>query len=121
MRRRRCIGALLVAACSPAAWGQPAPAEQQRIDRLIDAVGQHKDLRFLRNGREYTAAQAADFLRGKLKWRVEKVKTMQDFIDEVGTRSTTSGDPYFVRLADGRVLPSAEFLREELRRIEKKR
>ena len=120
MRRRRCIGALL-AACSAWAWAQPAPVEQQRIDRLIEAVAQHKDLRFLRNGREYTAAQAADFLRGKLKWRVEKVRTVQDFIDEVGTRSTTSGDPYFVRLADGRVLPSAEFLREELRRIEKKR
>lgn len=120
MRGRRCIGAVL-AACSLAAWAQPAPAEQQRIDRLIEAVAGNKDLRFLRNGREYTAAQAADFLRGKLKWRIDKVKTVQDFIDEIGTRSTTSGDIYQVRLADGRTLPSAEFLRQELRRIEKKR
>jgi len=92
-----------------------------RINRLIDAVAQHKDLKFIRNGKEYTAAQAGDFLRGKLKWRIEKVATMQDFIVEVGTRSTTSGDPYLVRLGNGRTLPSAEFLAQELRRLEKTR
>ncbi len=120
MRRRRCLAALL-AACSPWVQALPTPTEQQRIDRLIDAVGQHKDIRFVRNGREYTGAQAADFLRGKLKWRMEKVHTVQDFIDEIGTRSTTSGETYLVRHADGRTVPSAEFLRQELRRIEQKR
>lgn len=118
--RRHCV-ALLLAGCVLGARAEPPPAEMSRINRLIDAVAQHGDLKFIRNGKEYTAAQAADFLRGKLKWRIEKVNSMQDFMVEVGTRSTTSGEVYQVRLGDGRTMPSAEFLAQELRRIEKKR
>jgi hypothetical protein len=72
----------------------------------------------VRNGKDYSGAQAAEFLRGKLQWRIDEVATVQDFIAKVGTRSTTSGDIYRVRLADGRLLTSADFLRQELRRIE---
>jgi len=118
MKRRACLGWLLAAGCG-AAQAQPGEAERARIYRLIDAVGQRKDIRFVRNGKEYTSVQAADFLRGKLQWNIEKVHTTQDFITEVGTRSTTRGEIYQVRLADGRTLPSAEFLAQELQRIEK--
>ena len=100
---------------------EPTPAEMARINRLIDAVARRTDLKFIRNGKEFTAAQAGDFLRGKLKWRIEKVSTMEDFIVEVGTRSTTTGEPYQVRLSGGRSLSSAEFLLKELRRLESRR
>lgn len=119
MRRRACLGGLLAAGVG-AVRAEPSDAERSRILRLIDAVGQRQDIRFVRNGKEYTAAQAADFLRGKLQWNLEKIRTVRDFIVEVGTRSTTSGEIYLVRLADGRTLPSAEFLTQELRRIEKR-
>ncbi len=119
MKRRACLGWLLAAGCG-VAQAQLSAAEHARIDRLIDAVGQRRDIRFVRNGKEYTSVQAADFLRGKLQWNIEKVRTTQDFIAQVGTRSTTSGDAYQVRLADGRTLPSAEFLAPELQRIEQK-
>lgn len=112
---------LLLLGCCRSAWSEPSAAEMARINRLIDAVAQRGDLKFIRNGKEYTAAQAGDFLRGKLKWRIEKVSTIQDFIVEVGTRSTTSGETYLVRLDDGRTLPSAQFLTQELRRLEKRR
>ena len=123
MKRRACLAWLLAAGGGGAAQTQTqlSDAESSRIYRLIDAVGQRKDIRFVRNGKEYTAAQAADFLRGKLQWNIEKVRTMKDFITVVGTGSTTSGQVYLVRLADGRTLPSAEFLAQELQRIEKKR
>ena len=120
MRRRACLGWLLAAGCGTAQT-QLSDAERARINRLIDAVGQRKDIRFVRNGKEYTGTQAADFLRGKLQWNLEKVHTMKDFIAVVGTGSTTSGQIYEVRLDDGRTLPSADFLAHELRRIEKKR
>lgn len=119
MKRRDCLGATAALWCA-AAVADPSAAEQLRIDRLIAVVGQRTDIRFVRNGKDYTSAQAADFLRGKLKWRIEKVSTVQDFIEQIGTRSTTSGDIYQVRLADGRTLPSADFLREVLQRIEKR-
>jgi hypothetical protein len=120
MKRRACLGWLLAAGCGTAR-AELSEAERARIYRLIDAVGQRKDIRFVRNGKEYTSVQAADFLRGKLQWNIEKVHSMKDFITVVGTGSTTSGQIYQVRLADGRLQPSAEFLAQELRRIEKKR
>lgn len=117
--RRACCLALLAALAGPAASVPPA-AEQARIDRLIDTVAQNKQARFIRNGSEYSAADAADFLRRKLQAYGDRVNTVQDFIDQIGTRSSTSGRLYTVRLADGREVPSADFLRAELARIEAK-
>jgi hypothetical protein len=116
---RRLGLALLAALWAAAALAEPSATEQARIDKLITAVSQRSDISFVRNAKEYSGAQAADFLRGKLRWRIDKVATVQDFIEQVGTRSTSSGELYQVRLADGRVLNSADFLRQELRRIEK--
>jgi tellurite resistance protein len=119
MKRRVCLGAL-VAACCAVARADPTPAERARIEQLLAAVAKRTDIRFLRNGKEYDSAQAADFLRGKYGWRIEKVATVQDFIEQIGTRSTASGDVYKVRLADGRTISSADFLVQELRRLEKR-
>jgi aminoglycoside phosphotransferase (APT) family kinase protein len=82
-------------------------------------VSRRTDIRFVRNGKEYSSTQAADFLRGKLQWRIDKVATAQDFIEQVGTRSTASGEAYLVRLANGQTVPSAHFLAQELRRLGK--
>jgi Family of unknown function (DUF5329) len=103
-----------------AARADPSAAERARIERLLDALAARKDIRFVRNGKEYTGAQAADFLRGKLQWQIDRVGTMQDFINQIGTRSDSSGNVYLVRVADGRELTSAQFLTQELRRIEKR-
>jgi hypothetical protein len=118
MNRRAWLGCLL-APWGTAAWAEPSGAERARIDRLIEAVALRTDIRFVRNGKEYTSTQAADFLRGKLQWRIDKVATVQDFIEQVGTRSTASGEVYLVRLASGQTLPSAQFLAQELRRLGK--
>ena len=47
-----------------------------------------------------------------------RVKTVHDFIDQIASKSSTSGQIYKVRLADGREVPSADFLRAELARLE---
>lgn len=118
--KRRAALASVAALLGDRAAADPRPAEMARIDTLIAAVAAHTEIRFVRNGNEYDSAEAADFLRGKLKWRLGLVRTVSDFIDQVGTRSTTSGDAYSVRLSSGRTLPSAEFLRLELARIERR-
>ena len=115
--RRACCLALLVALSGHAKPAPPA-AEQARIDKLIAVVAQNKQARFIRNGSDYSAADAADFLRRKLEAYGDRVKTVHDFIDQIGTKSSTSGQIYKVRLADGKEIPSADFLRAELARIE---
>ncbi len=119
MKRRVLLGGLLLP-WGTAAWATPSKAERERINRLIEAVAQRTDIRFVRNGKEYSATQAADFLRGKLQWQIEKITTAQDFIEQVGTRSTASGQDYMIRLADGQTVPSAQFLAQELRRLGKR-
>ena len=123
MKRRRgwlVLVALAAAVAAPALQAKPPRDEQARIDGLIRALGQRTDAVFIRNGKEYSCAQAAAFLQGKMKWQIDQLATVQDFIERIGSRSDASGKPYQFRLADGRILPSADFLRQELARIEKR-
>ena len=98
------------------AHAAPGAAEQLRIDAVINAVGTRAELKFVRNGSDYPAADAARFLREKLKARGGAVRTAEAFIEQIASRSSTTGEPYLIRWPDGRVQPAAEFLRAELQR-----
>ncbi|WP_119156340.1 DUF5329 family protein [Caldimonas tepidiphila] len=117
MGRRAILAASLLIAASLAS-AHPEGAEARRVERLIDAVAAQRELRFVRNGRAYEPAEAARFLREKLRARGEAVRSAEDFIEQVASRSSTSGRNYTVRHADGRETPAAEFLRAELARID---
>jgi hypothetical protein len=43
-----------------------------------------------------------------------RVKTAEDFIRYCGSESAVSGRPYEIRFPDGRVVRSADFLRQKL-------
>jgi hypothetical protein len=118
---RRCICVVLLvltmAEAGPAA-DLPA-AEENAIGALITAVGGMTDASFIRNGRSYDAATAAEFLRRKWRRHAAEVRSVEDFIDRVASASSTTGEPYRIRLGDGRELPCATVLREELQRLRK--
>jgi hypothetical protein len=117
MRRRGLLLCALLAA--PAVRAAPTPAERARIERLIQFVEAQKDIRFMRNGSDYSAKDASKFLRSKFNKMGEHVSTAQQFIDQIGSRSSTSGDPYLIRFADGREIPAAKFLGDELQRMDR--
>ena len=96
----------------------PPPQEQTRIDKLIRYVETRKGMKFIRNGTEYSCEDAATFLRGKMETMGGEVSTAREFIDRIGSRSSMSGKPYHVRFSDGRLMPAAQFLGEELKRLE---
>jgi hypothetical protein len=73
---------------------------------------------FIRNGKEHSAAEAADHLRTKRKSAGDKIKTARDFIEQLATRSSLSGKPYLVRTGDGRETPAGQWLAEHLRTLE---
>ncbi len=87
-----------------------APAETLRIERLIDVVAHSTDSKFIRNGTEYDADTAARFLRAKWSYLRNRIRTAEDFVREIGTRSSTTGTPYRVRGPDGREEDGAAFL-----------
>ncbi len=117
--RRALIGcALALLAASGIARAAPSEPEARKIESLIRFVEARPDLRFVRNGSGYSAAQAGRFLRGKLESMGQDVSSARQFIEQIATRSSTSGTPYVVHTG-GRSIPAAEFLGDELTRIER--
>ncbi|MEP6873996.1 MAG: DUF5329 family protein [Burkholderiales bacterium] len=116
LRRSLVMGA--VSALTLSAQAAPPPHEQSRIERLIHFVETQKDMKFIRNGTEYTCTEAAKFLRGKLDSMGGEVTTAREFIERIATKSSMSGQPYHVKFADGKLIPAAQFLGEELKRME---
>jgi hypothetical protein len=107
---------------APYSGSEPRPqkplSESEKIQKLIAAIEDLEDAMFIRNGTAYPAADAAAHIRGKLKYAGNRIKTADQFIEHLATRSSQSGEPYLIRFQDGREVQSAEFLREELKRIQ---
>ena len=87
---------------------------------LIDAIERLPGARFVRNDKEYAGPAAAKHLRSKWTWQRSSIKTARDFIRLAATSSSQTGRPYLIRFADGRVMKSADFLGNELDRLEGK-
>lgn len=100
------------------ALAAPPPHEQSRIERLIHYVESQKDMKFIRNGSEYSCADAAKFLRGKFESMGAEITTAREFIERIASKSSMSGQPYHVKLSDGRLIPAAQFLFDELKRMD---
>ena len=86
---------------------------KEEIDGLISYVGT-SGVRFIRNGTEYSAAEGAQHLRDKLARAGNRVKTTEDFIHGIASKSYLSGKPYLVKFADGHTQPTGEWLKAHL-------
>jgi len=98
-----------------AAHATAARTPSAEIDALIDRVAHAKGVVFVRNGSDHTAAEAAAHLQRKRAAAGDKVRTPEQFIDVLGSRSSMTGTPYRVRLPDGREIDSAVWLTGLLR------
>ncbi len=89
-------------------------SETERIESLLKAIEESK-LVFIRNGSEHDGPAAAAHLRRKLRAADDRVRTAREFIDGIATKSSTTGEPYQVRLADGTVSDLAPWLEAQLK------
>ena len=94
------------------------PQTKSEIDELISYVGT-SGVAFIRNGTEYSGAEAAKHLRDKLARAGNRVKTTEDFITGVASKSYITGKPYLVKFADGRIQPTGDWLRAHLAELRK--
>jgi hypothetical protein len=92
--------------------------EQYKIARLLSAVEAAEGDVFIRNGTEHSAKEAAEHLRTKWNTAGDEITTAQQFIDEIASKSSLSGESYRVRQADGTEVLASEYLRDKLERIE---
>jgi hypothetical protein len=112
LRRLPAILVLVLIFATPALGQQEL--ERAKIEYLIDSIAQLHDAVFIRNATDYDATQAADHLRLKLRNAGARVRTAEDFITCCATASSTSGEKYRIRFADGHVVENAVFLRQKL-------
>jgi hypothetical protein len=89
-------------------------SESQKIDQLIESIRGMKGATFIRNGSEHTCQEAADHLKAKLEKHGDKIKSAEDFIEYLATKSSLSGEVYKIRFADGREEPTGEVLLKTL-------
>jgi hypothetical protein len=111
--------ALSVCSAAPRAADLP-PADEKQIVALIATIERMTEAAFIRNGRPYGAAAAAEFLRRKWRHSESAVGSVEDFIGKVASFSSTTGQPYLIRFSDGREIPGSIFLRTELGNLRKK-
>jgi hypothetical protein len=77
-------------------------ASNPEIEALIVRVEHAQGVVFIRNGSEHSAVEAGAHLRRKLAAAHGRITTAEQFIDNIGTRSSMTGIAYRVRVADGR-------------------
>ena len=88
--------------------------EGRKIEFLIASIETLQGAQFIRNGTAYSAKDAADHLRLKLRSAGSRVSSAEDFIRLCASVSSVSGTPYQIRFADGRTISSEAYLRQKL-------
>ncbi|OGW36708.1 MAG: hypothetical protein A2010_15025 [Nitrospirae bacterium GWD2_57_9] len=91
------------------------PVEARKIEFLIASVENLQGAKFIRNGSEYDSKKAGEHLRYKLKKAGNRVKTSEDFITLIASRSYLSGKPYLIKYEDGTTVETEIFFRSKLR------
>lgn len=80
------------------AWAKLGAHEEARINAMLNALAQQKDLTFIRNGDAHNCDEAVSHLRLKLGNTRNRIDTAEQFIDKVASSSSISGKPYIVRI-----------------------
>lgn len=91
--------------------------EDAKIEILIQRVAALPGAVFLRNGAEHSPQEASEHLRKKWEASRDDIKTASQFITEIASNSSVTGQAYQIRRADGRIEPADPFLRTELAKL----
>lgn len=89
-----------------------AATPEQEINYLLDFVS-GSGCTFIRNGTEHSAVDAADHLRMKYRRGRRYADTAEEFIENLASQSSWSGQPYEV-VCDGEAQASGRWLERAL-------
>lgn len=88
-----------------------------RIGQLLRAVEASVHT-FVRDDEEVDGAATMKFLLAKVSGPNGRAVTVEQFVDELASKSSKTGEPCRVKRVDGTVVTMQQWLREELRRLE---
>ena len=99
-----------------------AAANQDNTDREIQHLLAYiagSECSFIRNGKKYGSEAARKHIQKKYEYARSRIKTTEDFIQGVASKSSISGEPYKVRCND-QIMLCADWLGAELKRFRQK-
>ena len=110
MRGFLLFAVLLIA--SSATWaGEQALSNE--VGYLIDSVSE-SGCKFVRNGKEHTADEAAGHLRMKAKRGKRYYDSTEEFIDRIASKSSWSGKPYTIQCGDTPAVTAGDWFTQVL-------
>jgi hypothetical protein len=85
---------------------------QAEIANLMHRM-QHSNCQFGRNGSWYDAEKAVHHIDKKYQYLLKRkaIRSTEDFIDRAASRSSISGQPYWVKCGNSPAVESAEWFR----------
>lgn len=95
---KKILCALVALLLTLPAWAKLNAHEEARINAMLDALSQQKELVFVRNGDEHTCDEAVSHLKLKLGNTRNRIDTAEQFIDKVASSSSITGKPYIVKI-----------------------
>jgi len=114
---RYLIGLLMILFVSSNAFACEV-SEKDKVKGLLDALTSSK-ITFIRNDEEHDGAYARKHLQDKLN-NAKDIKTAEDFIDKIASKSSHSGKDYVIKLEDGSKIDAEKWFEEQLKIIENK-
>ena len=96
--------------------------EERRIQYLLGSI-EKSSVVFIRNGKEHTGKEAKEHLENKMNYARRAYWlfgpkadiTVENFISKIASKSSSSNIDYQVRLKNGKVMTTNEWLREQLK------
>ncbi|SUC43206.1 DUF5329 domain-containing protein [Providencia stuartii] len=92
-----------------------SPEERTRTKALLTELGKQQNLIFTRNGSEHSATDAESHLRLKLSKTHKRLSTTEQFIDNVASKSSITGEEYQVKDSEGKVTSANQYLHQLLK------
>ena len=113
LRKQVCQGlAVVMMLMVSAVAGAMTEQAEDEIAYLLDAIAA-SNCRFIRNGVDYDAGEAHRHILKKYGYAKPWINTTEDFIRDVASRSSMSGEPYRIRCS-GQTVALADWLRAVL-------
>ena len=91
--------------------------EQLKIEYLLARMGDSSH-DFIRNGDTFDGDKAAQFMRWKYFKHRKEIHTARDFVEKITNGSRKSGEPYWIRLSNGKCVEAKGVLMNELNFLE---
>ncbi len=118
MRWQNHLFIFLIVLSSAAYAADSGDTMEKEIRHLFDHL-QNSQCEFNRNGKWYTAEEAAVHIQQKYQYLLKKglIDSTEQFIDRAASKSSLSGKPYRVRCGASEPIKSSDWFLDELRRF----